>query len=235
MKLLSKYSILYLFCVTVTIAIGLVLFSSNGEGYFKQGDYFVHKFIWFEIVFTCTFWGGAYSPFRKISSEKLSGAYPAIAIATLNASSFSLVLIFISSFVEDRYLGIFVALQLLVVMATVVKIFIMSHAPDLQKVGMEEIKDTVKKPQELVAQLTACEKQPELEEETLKLFKKAKNTIQYSLPKVGNIAMSAQYEHIVEDCDKIYKLMMSGSKDNLNEFLNNLNNSLTTLTLSLKR
>jgi len=235
MKPLSKYSILYLFCIAITIAIGLILFSPNGEGYFKQGDYFVHKFIWFEIIFTCAFWCGIYSPFRKISSEKSGGAYPAIAVAALNASSFSLVLIFISSLVEDKYLGIFAALQLLVILTTVVKIFIMSHAPDLQKVGMEEIKDTVKNPQELVAQLTVCEKQPELEEETLKLFKKARYTIQYSLPKVGNIAMSAQYEHIAEDCDKIYKLIMSGSRDNLNDLLNNLNNSLTALTLSLKR
>jgi hypothetical protein len=235
MKLPFKTILLYIICIVFTAAIGLILFNSDTEGYFRHGQYFVYKFIWFEFILTCAFWGGVYSPFRKISTEKLGGSYPAMAAVIFNASIFSVFLILISSLVENKYLGIFVALQLFVILTVIIKIFIMSHAADLQKVGMEEIRDNLKKPQELVAQLTVCERQPELEQETLNLIKKAKDSIRYSLPKVGNIAKSMQYEQIVENCDKIYNLMMSGSRDNLNTLLNNLNNFLAVLALSLKK
>jgi hypothetical protein len=235
MKLPFKTILLYITCIVFTVAIGLILFRSDAEGYFRQGQYFIYKFIWFEFILTCAFWGGVYSPFRKISTEKFGGAYPAIGAAIFNASIFSAFLILISSYVEDKYLGIFIALQFLVILIVIIKVFIMSHASDLQKMGMEEIRYDIKKPQELVAQLTICERQPELEQKTLKLIKKVKDDIQYSLPKVGNIAKSVQYEQVVVHCNKIYNLMMSGSRDDLNAILNNLNNSLNVLILSLKK
>jgi len=230
-----KPFILYLICAVTTTVIALIMFRPDAVGYFSQGQYFLHKLVWFQLILMTLFWGGAYSPFRKMLTVKFSGAYPAISAAIFNASIFSILLILISSFVSNKHLKIFVALQLLVILVTVIKVFAMSRASDLQKVGMEEIRDNLKKPEVLVAQLTVCERQPELEQETLKLIRKVKDAFQYSLPKVGNIASSALYEQVVEDCDKIYNLMMSGSRENLNALLNNLNNSLTTLALSLKK
>jgi hypothetical protein len=236
MKLLLKPFFLYLTCVAFTVAIGLILFNPNADGYLRQGQYFVYKFIWFEFVLTALFWGGVYGPFRKMSTEKLGGAYPAMSIAVFNASLFSFFIILISSFFpNDEYIGVFIALQLLVILIAIIKVFLMSHASDLQSVGMEEIRNNIKNPQELCTQLAICERQPKLEPETLKLLRKVKDGIQYSLPRVGNIASSVKYERVVDDCDKICGLIMSGSYDNINVYLNNLNNFLTELTFSLKK
>jgi len=155
--------------------------------------------------------------------------------ANFNAPIFSTILTPIFSMSQEDRIKTFVIMQILTVAATSITVFLTLQAPKLQKSGMEEIREDLKTPRQLAALLTICEKQSDLEEKTLKLIKRAKDTLEYSLPKVGNIAKSQLYEQIVSDCDKIYAQITSDTKEDLDNLLNKLNTSLTELALSLKK
>lgn len=239
MKIVPFFAV-WVVIVAGIIASALMVFSPDSTSeYLCRGEFFTLNVILTVLFVSCMWWGGgvAFKKLIKVSEEdKAGGHIPAIAAAIFNTSAISLILLAVFAFaLKDKYHAIFGGIEILLWVLCVVRVFMMSSTVKFQSVGMEELAEAIKKPDQLAAYLSICERQKGLSATTLANIAKCKNTISFSIPKVGNIAKSDMYKDIAKRIEDLYNNMQNENIENCDTTTEELCRDAQLLAQSLKR
>ena len=237
---ISSFFAIWVVIVAGIIAFAMLVFPSESTSeYLCRGELFALNVFLTILFVSCMWWGGGLA-FKKIikasENDQVGGHIPAIAAAIFNTSLISLILLAVFAFaLKDNHHEIFGGIEILLWVLCVVRIFMMSSTVKFQSVGMEELAVVIKNPKQLAAYLSICERQKGLSATTLANIAKCKNTISFSIPKVGNIAKSEMYKDIAKRIEDLYNNMQNGNIENCDTITEELCRDAQLLALSLKR
>ena len=202
-------------------AISMLLFRNDVDidSFWHRSLYFWHRLVWFEVITAF----GCYGIFSGVLPQLLNkrqqtgAGYIGMAGALTQAVFLSYILWFVSLWLptERLYFSIEISCQIVVVVVLLIKFFLLSTAQRLQNNGMELLPQNVRTPDDLCVFLELCEKQPSLEQNITWKIKTVREKIQYSIPRVGNIAQSNEYRSLSQKVQDFYDKMMMGNRDNL--------------------
>lgn len=206
--------------------------------FLSRGLYFNWKLAWIEFLVVSSFISTVFA-FKKIEKKAKDrvegGTIPAMFGVIPNVSVLLLLLLGFFTFVlKDQYMHIYATLSIASILVGFIVVYFMSGASRMQQIGAEEIKTNIKKPEELVAYLTVCERQKNLSSDFYSAIRKCIRLLSYSIPRVGNIASSELYISIVKDVESIYSNMQDAQIENIVSQLEDLELKIQELTLSLK-
>jgi len=234
-------SVVYLIAVTAFFAIGMLLFTSSAptDSFWHRSDLFWVRVIWFQLLFAVVWFGAFVIPIRGLLDhrQQIGGGYTAMSATVLNAALLSAIILCVSLFLpqERAYTILPIVFQILIVVACLIKVMLLKHAQCFQNDGLTPIPQTLKTPEELVAFLELCERQPDLQSETVKQIKRVREKIKYAVPHAGKVATSPRYKETVRLVEDVYQHMMSGSKDQIGADLNTLENTILLLASECKQ
>lgn len=233
--------VVYVISVLAFVAVALLLFSPSAptDSFWHRGDLFWFRLIWFQALFAVAWFGAFLIPVRNLLNhrQQVGGGFTAMSAAVLNAVLLSMIVLLVSLFLpRERIFTItpFV-FQILIAVVCLIKVMLLRQAQCYQNDGLAPIPLTLKSPDELVAFLELCERQPDLKTETAKQVKRIREKIKYSVPRAGKVASSPRYRETVLLVDSIYQQFMSGSRDRIPVDLRTLENTVSLLVSECKQ
>ena len=147
------------------------------------------------------------------------------------ACLWSLLILGISIFIPETYQQWILIAQIIIIIAAIILVATVTAARDLQNDGIVPLPYGVKRPDQLVAQITSLEhiiisKHPG----SAASIKTIKEHINYSLPRVGKIATSAMYLDIVKDIESLCAAIESqDGSATINELCGKVDRKITLL------
>lgn len=203
----------YLFLAVGWAVIGLLVFKdadTSSTGFFVRSEFFTIRLIWAEVLIALFFFGGLLLPYNKFFENRkhIGAGYLIIAHRVTMAMTISLIILVLSAFIPtESYEGtcfrLHIALQIVIVIIAVIAIASTYFSMAAQLDGIEEFPANVKKPSDLCLMLQNAESNTNLAIDQVKIVKKIRESIKYSIPENGTVTAFAEYHELAETVEKI--------------------------------
>lgn len=212
----SKIILHLVFVLIMVFAVlwGLFMFSADksSSSFFQKTDLFWVRLLWFEAIIALLWYAFTGSHLKKILSErKQTGAINVVVSSIFfKLSLYSFIIWSIGCFLPTSasWQGWVWLAQFAVIVFNVLALYVLPHMRNLQNDVMESLPDGVKTPDDLVNELQMLEISADITEDDKKVFKRIREKIKYSIPRVGKISASEDYKLLVDEIERFSKIPM---------------------------
>ena len=214
--------ILFVICALTFALIGVLVFRNYGDdSWFCRTDWFWLRVIWFELIFA-VFWFAIFgAPLTQLlKNREMTGAtYVIVSSVCLRASLISFAAWCISAFIpiETHWAKLPIVVQVVVALYYGIIVYMLPKTQILQKDGMERFTESVPKPEELANLLKNFERRCADSGMDVRVVKRIREKIQFSLPSVGKITKSKAYIELGKCISQTSNAVIQDGIQNLHE------------------
>ena len=203
----SKMILHLVFVLIMIFAVlwGFFMFSDTNasNSFFQKTNLFWIRLVWFEAIIAGLWYAFTGSYLNKILSERRQTGAINIVVGSVffKLSIYSFVIWCIGCFLPTTaaWQGWVWLAQFAVIIFNALVLFLLPHMHNLQNDGMESFLSGIKTPDDLVNELQILETSNDVTEDEKKVIKKIREKIKYSIPRVGKINVSANYQLLAEE------------------------------------
>ena len=181
---------------------GFIMFSDTNasNSFFQKTNLFLIRLVWFEVIIAVLWYACTGNYLNKINFV--------ICSVFFKLSIYSLIIWAIGCFLPTAttWQGWVWFAQFVVIVFYVLVLFLLPHMRNLQNDGMEALPYGIKTPDDLVNELQMLEVSGDITDDERNVIKKIREKIKYSLPRVGKISSSQNYQLLAEEIERFSKI-----------------------------